>query len=442
MSQAKNRNLIAHDLRRFRRRRDRAGYLYVAVLFTSLIVAGAIATAISLDTTRLKTGNAATDRESAIRLAESELHRASVLLTANPDWRDELKHGAASDWINYGTMMGTSNASARHRIDDEDGDLADDIFDDFHIISHAQFGAAQAAVSVQMETGFAPLDLLRYGVTTFDDLQCEDGATLVSERNIQVFDDCKTNTSGSITTSVLECSGSVPLAVRGDISTDDVQRPGFDVVGRYQDAGTEIPLASLSIHNGARAIRLAVVSPSSNPYGDVNTDGYYWIDALGQQINITDSRIVATITIRNASRVVVTGAVSWEATVLGEAILVTDSQVVFDAVDPILDETVLSSNFNPPATPYRNIDSNQTATDRFPTELRGIVYSEDEVDILPTSSGDPLAITGAVICDSLVIFHDLYVRSLDEMLTHVPIGLADPTQQRFKMGTFRRVPTY
>ncbi len=46
-----------------RRRRDaRGGYLYVAVLFTALIVAGAVATALSLDTTRIKTHGAATDR--------------------------------------------------------------------------------------------------------------------------------------------------------------------------------------------------------------------------------------------------------------------------------------------------------------------------------------------------------------------------------------------
>ena len=134
---------------------------------------------------------------------------------------------------------------------------------------------------------------------------------------------------------------------------------------------------------------MIVLSSSTNPYGAVNTDGYYWIDAMGQQITLADSRIVATIAIRNANRVVVTGAVSWEAPFLGEAILVTDSQVVFESVQPTLDETVLSSNFNPPSTPYRSAKSNLTATDRFPTEFRGIVYTEGELDILPTTAGDP-----------------------------------------------------
>ncbi|MCA9137838.1 MAG: hypothetical protein KDB00_13795 [Planctomycetales bacterium] len=424
------------------RRGSRAGYLYVAVLFTSLIVAGAIATAISLDTTRLKTTNAATDRESAIRLAETELHRVSVQLIANPGWRDELIDGVASDWIAYGAVVGASNADARFRLSDEDGDLADDEFDDVDVVAHARFGSAQAAVAVQMESGFAPLDLLQYGVTTFDDLHCEDGSTLVSEKNVQVFDDCKTNSVGFITTSKLECSGSLALTVRGDIGTDSFQPIDFDVVDRYRNVGTEIQLGSLPIHNGVRTIRLAVVSPNSNPYGLANENGYYWVDAMGQQVNVVDSRIVATIAIRNASRVVVSGAVSWEAARSGEAILVTDSHVVVESLQSTLDENTLAVNFNPPATPYRNFDSNLTTTDRFPTEFRGIVYTEGELSVLPTTAGDPVAITGAVICQDLVLYHDLFVSSLDEMLTNVPIGFADPSKLRFKIGTFRRVPTF
>ena len=183
MSETMTTTATRHETRRRRaRRKRRGGYLYVAVLFTSLIVAGSIATALSLDTARIKTLNASADRGSAIRLAESEIHRISVLLSTDSDWRDEVANATPSDWVTYGSLMGAANAAARFVLVDQDGDLADDVFDDAELIAHARFGQAEAAVSVVMENGYAPLDLLRFGVSTFDDLRCEGGATLVSEK--------------------------------------------------------------------------------------------------------------------------------------------------------------------------------------------------------------------------------------------------------------------
>ncbi|WP_145391908.1 hypothetical protein [Stieleria neptunia] len=426
---------------RLTRRKARGGYLYVAVLFTALIVAGAVATALSLDTARIKTQGAATDRESAIRLAESELHRVSVQLSMDPDWRVDLTHGATSAWIDYGAMAGAANAAARYNVRDEDADLADERFDDLQVIAHARFGSAQAAVSVELETGFAPLDLLRYGVTTFDDLECNDGATLVSERPVQVFDDCRTNSIGYLTTATLECSGSIQFPIRGDIAASSVDAPVFDVVARYQQAGTEIPLDALSTYDGVRAIALSVLSSATNPYGETDPDGIYWIDAQGHDIRIVNARIVATLAIHDARRVFLNGALAWEAPGDSGAILVTDAEVQFDAIEPTLDETTLGANFNPPATPYRGFDANVTLTDRFPTEFRGIVYTTDNLLVRPTADGAPLALTGLILCHDLKLYHSLFVRSYDEVLTDVPFGFADPQPLRFKSGTFRRVDT-
>ncbi|WP_182865498.1 hypothetical protein [Stieleria mannarensis] len=423
------------------RHRTRGGYLYVAVLFTALIVAGSVATAISLDTARIKTLSAATDRQSAIRLAESELHRVSVQLSENPNWRDDLTNGQTSVWIDYATIAGSANAAARYRVSDVDGDLADDVFDEIEVVAHARFGSAQAAVSVMMQTGFAPLDWLRYGVTTFDDLHCDNGATLVSERPVQVFDDCKTGSGGDLTTSTLECSGAIQFPVRGDISGGNVQRPTFDVAGRYQLAGTEIPLESLTYSGGLRAVHATVLSSASNPYGPADPDGIYWIDAQGQSIRIADARIVATLAIQNANRVYVNGALSWEAPGQSGAILVTDGEIEFDVIESTLSETTQGVNFNPPSTPYRGTDSNLTISDRFPTEFRGIVYTSNNLFVRPTVDGEPLAITGLVMCHDLRLYHSLFVRSYDEVLTDVPLGFADPRPLRFKSGTFRRVDT-
>ena len=215
--------------------------------------------------------------------------------------------------------------------------------------------------------------------------------------------------------------------------------PTFDVVARYEDAGTEIEFDSLPIINGSRSIQSVVVSPSANPYGAVDADGIYWIDAEGQQLRISNSRLNAVIAVRDASRILVTGAMNWQHPGETGVILVTNAPVDFDAIEPTLDEPSLAANFNPPSSPYRGKESNLTLSDQFPTELRGVVYSSNNIRVGPTSDGQPLAITGSVICNDLRLYHSLQVRALDEVLSEVPIGFADPSQYRFRSGTFRRV---
>lgn len=423
-----------------KRSRQRGGYLYVAVLFTTLIVAGSIATAISLDTTRLKTENSQTDRGFAIRLAEAELHRVAIQLSSDSNWRDNHTHGLVSSWQNWGTVAGDNTAAVRYQLNDADGNLADDAFDLTTVVAHARFGSAQAAVSVELENGFTPLDVLRYGVTSFDDIQFVGGASLVSERPVQVFDDCKTSSSGIIITPTLECSNVIQVPVRGDIAASAVAVPSFNVVSRYTAIGTEIQRSSLPWRDGSPTIQHTVLSSTQNPYGSADTNGIYWINALGSQITLRDCRIKGTLAVFNASKVQITGAVHWEPPVEGGAILVTHSFMEFSATEPVLSEPILGVNFNPPETPYRETDSNSGTADEFPFQLKGILFTTNDIRVLPTTDGEPLELTGLLIGSDITLFHSLCVHSLDEVLTNVPIGFVDPVPMRFRSGTFHRVP--
>lgn len=421
-------------------RRARAGYLYVAVLFTSLIVAGSIATAISLDTTRLKTENAHADRASALRLAESELHRVAVQLSSDPNWRTNHADSAVSSWNDHGATAGDNVASVRYQLSDSDGDLSDDPLDATRVVAHARFGSAQAAVSVELETGFAPLDLLRYGVTSFDDIEFVYGAALVSERPIQVVDDCKTFSWGAITTSKLECNDQILVPVRGDISGSSVQAPTINVVDQYVDQGTQINLASLPWFNSVRTIRNVVLSPGQNPYGEQNENGIYWINAMGAQINIRDCRIKGTLAILNAYKVRVTGAVDWTYPSGPGAILVSNSVIELDDLAPVLSEVTTGVNFNPATTPGRGNQSNTLVTEEFASQLKGIIFTTNDFYVGPTTNGDAVKLTGLLMARDIVLFHNLWVQSLDEVMTTVPLGFVDPMPMRFRSGTFRRAP--
>ena len=429
------------QVKRWRRRSRRGGYLYVAVLITSLVVAGAIATAVTLDTARLSTINAGVDRDAAIRLAESELHRSTALLRSDANWRTRFASGSPSSWTGYESFHVVQNAEARFVISDLDGDLADDPFDEFDLIAHARFGSAQAAVAVTIETGFAPLELLNYAVTAFDDLQCQNGAVLVCEDPIQVADDCKTNSFGVVVTPKLEYDGYNQLAVRGDQAPSDVDPIGFDVVDRYSAIGTQISVASLPNVAGAWTIEAVALSKDLNPFGSADPDGIYWLDAAGQQVNLSNLRINATLVIKNASRVLLSGASSMEPPRAGEAILVADSRIIFESIQPQLDEIALGVNLNPPAAPYRQTDANSVIADQFPTEFRGIVYSQSDIEIRSTIDGSPLRITGQLICNDLRVSNDVYVSAYPESLEQIPHGLSDPQQLRLRSGTYRRIDT-
>ncbi|MEL6105746.1 MAG: hypothetical protein AAFU85_06915 [Planctomycetota bacterium] len=411
----------------------RGGYLYVAVLFTSLIVGASVATALSLETTRLKSMNAQADRGSAIRLAEGEIHRLAVQLNEDPTWRQNERHAALSDWR---TVDSDGPALVRYQILDTDGDLGDDNLDDVQIVAHASYGSARAAVSANLEAGFAALDLLRYGVTATDDIRVEDGALLVCEGAVQVHDDCKSFTSGAIVCERLECANRIEFTVRGDIEpSSSVETPGGEIIDRYVAAGTEIPFASLP-NDGLIGVRKVVLSSSVNPMGPTDPNGIYWIDCGGQSIWIGESRINATLAIRNTPFIMISGGLLWESP---GAMLVTEAPVIFNGYNSVLDEATTGVNFNPATQPY--LDSFDAALDdRYSSQMRGILYSRDNVTIFSSVDRIPIHLTGVIVARDLALYTHLNVHSAPELLESVPFGFVDPDPLRFISGSHRRVP--
>ena len=414
----------------------RSGYLYVAVLFTSLIVGATVATAISLDTTRLRSLNARADRGAALRSAEGELHRLAVQLNEDPSWRQTEVDGRVSAW----RSIDRGETRVRYQINDPDGDLSDDELDDVQIIAHALYGSSQAAVAVELDAGYAPLKLLQYGVTATDDIECYNGAILVSESPVQVQDDCKAFDWGAIICPRLECSNRIEVSVRGDVAPSSVEAPPpGEIVDRYVEVGTEIPFASLPIR-GSQGLRGVVLSSSSNPMGPTDPEGRYWIDCGGQVISIGDCRIHATVAIRNAALVVISGGLIWEGPGAMGAMLVTDATVVFNGYNATLDETLAGVNLNPVVAPMDGrFDS--SLDDQYSSSLRGILYSSRNVRVYSTFDSLPVHLTGAVVARDLELHVGMQVHAANELIEQVPYGFVDPQRLRFLSGTFRRVST-
>jgi len=141
---------------------------------------------------------------------------------------------------------------------------------------------------------------------------------------------------------------------------------------------------------GYREIRGEVLSPLSNPFGaNLNGEGVYVIDCLGQQVVIAESRIVATIVLVNpASGSGVQNAVNWEPAVANYPALLVDGSMRFEFDNTPLSEAAVKTNFNPAGTPYLGSEDSDKK-DEYPSLIKGLVYVSGDLTVhqTPTLQG-------------------------------------------------------
>ena len=416
------------------------GYVYVAVLFTTLIVMATVAASLSISTANLSSQANRGRRIEALQMAESEIHRLTAEMQTSGQWRTNASNDQFTGWRDW--TVGTATGSVRevrHRFHDPDGSLDDDDRDSVELTVHARIDETESAVMVRLEPDPQPLGLLAYAVTASDDLEFESGGTLVTERSVQVFDDCKTNSSGLLVTPRLECNGLVQMSLRGDLAIASVATPTYSVIDRYKVAGTQILATSVPISGGEYLIEDVVLSPNSNPFGSNDAAGIYWLNAGDQTVRINHCRLDATLVIENAAEIFLSGGINWSYPDSAEAILVSDAPITLQNVESHLSESDRGVNFNPYGSPYRETLSNGTNTDIYPTELRGFVYSTHNIKIESLVADATLPIVGSVLGRDVIIEGRVTVRHLDEWMETPPIGFADRVPMRFVRGTMRRI---
>lgn len=430
-----------HHHRR-RRSPDRRGYIYLAVLFTSLVVVSTVAAALSISTASVRSANDRSHRAGALRLAESELHRLAAGMTTSAQWRTDATNNALSDWYSI-TVDGSSlshSPTLRYRLTDLDGLLDDDDYDPVEVTIEARIGRAQTAIVATLEPDPIPFDFLAFGITATDDIQIE-GGSLTSENSVQVNDDCKTNSSGVLTAPTLHVGDAVEFTVRGDIRPASVNAPSRSVLDSYIDRGTEINTVGIPQDGSSIFVEDIVLSATSNPYGSVDPHGIYWMDADGKDVEISYCRIDATLAIRNADRIYISGGILWRYPTNPDAILISNSEIRFLDVEMVLDEDDRGVNFNPPTSPYLGTNSNLNTDDVYGTELRGLIYTSANVRVNEMIDDETLRLVGAIYCRDLRVDGHLTVSQLDELQENPPRGLSDPTPMRFVRGSWRQIPS-
>ncbi len=417
------------------RHRRREGYLYVAVLFTSLLVATVVAAALSVSTSKLRRVNDSASRLGAIRLAESELHLQAARMQQSLGWRKSLQNNEFSSWRNL------SSGRVRHRYNDVDGSLNDDPFDMVTLTVHAELNGAAIAVSAELTSRDSPTKPLRYNITTLSDLQISDSMHVATELPVQVGDDCNTSNVGYLITPQLEYSDLLTVGVSGDKDKHSVDTEVDDVLSRYLGVGTQINRNSIPQVSGDHVIQNVVLSATNNPYGTADPTGVYWIDGSNKDFIIRNCRIEATLVIRNGDTVQVTGAMVWNSIDPARASLITAKTINLESLQPMLSESSQGTNFNPTHTPHRNGVANATNNDLYPTTLGGVFYSEEDIVMTPMVNDERLHVVGALVATNVRISGRLSLTEVPELLIRPPLGFRDPVPMQFVHGSFRREVT-
>lgn len=417
-------------------RRVRGGYLYVAVLFTALLIASVTAAALVQSTAVYRAVSLQTGQRHARQLAESELHRLTAWMKSGLTWRDE-PNDTYSDWRISG------DGGLRHKYTDADGDLTDDVFDPLTITVHARIGKSEFAMSAVVTPEIFPHPVLDYLCTSTGDFEVKDSRCVIvggmAQCGKKVKADNKSDPYIVATSFTYVDSLDDEFTIRGDSINGAIVSPPDDLIQPYVEIGTEIDIDSIPIDGDEHIIEDVVLSATSNPYGNPDPNGIYWIEATEIKIGIRNARLECTLAVIESGEIKIKEGVHWEHSANYAAALVAKAKIKFEKLEVSLDEATRSTNFNPASSPYRTNFSNSTMTDAYPTMVRGLVHSEKEIEIKVGEDGQRLQFVGALISKKLDFSSDVNVSRLPALYTKIPLGLTVPIGVQFVHGSIRRI---
>ena len=214
--------------------------------------------------------------------------------------------------------------------------------------------------------------------------------------------------------------------------------------------GFKLDDVSLRVANtpaDCRVIHREVLSPTNNPYGagNTNAEGIYVIDCGGKPIVVKDCRIVGTLVLidQKESDSRIRGSINWEPAVFSDdpsvpnlPILLSDKELRFDTSAVDLNEKLININFNPPGVPYSG-STDSDKTDRYPSILKGIVYTKKKVFV-----ESDFRIDGVLVGHDNLEFTGASVNATYEPVYYwynAPPGFQDDPIMEIVAGSFRRV---
>ncbi len=412
----------------------RQGYLYVAVLFTALVVSTMGLVALSAASLRMRSAIDARDWSDAQVLAQSAVEDAIHSIEAEDSWRSVYAHD-----VEYPTpARSLDNGTFTWKLVDEDGDLADDDSDSVRVVGIGRVGRVAVAESVRLLPTGQPLSSLGSALHCHGDIVLGDSVEFRTDQQVS----SNSNISAGALLASLDGDAEAVGTVTGNVSGAKIEGapprrlPGSSVFDYYLDNGTPISLAALPDVAGVRVIGNRVISPLSNPFGERNPEGIYVIDCGGQQVCIKNSRIVGTIVLLNPDpRSSLEGSLRWDAAVSNYPALLVLGDLQMKVDSTALSESLLITNFNPPEAPYED-QSDHDILDTYPSEINGVVYLSGQLNS-PANLMET-RFRGVAICRSINAASNCRFQYLPLFFDVPPPGFASGNPMVVSPGSRRR----
>lgn len=413
----------------------RSGATYVIVLMASLIVASM--TLASVETMRWFARDRADSRNTALlhTAVESCLDLALVQINNDPTWR-----------VNFTSNVDTSplqinGVSCVYRlIDVDDGDLADNEYDNADLLVTARLGEYCEAWRCTLEPYGDPLDCLQYSIAT--DMKVEVGNLSVTATDQAVASNNNISTLGSgFLTGDSFAVGSISGNTYGTTNSlaTNVSIPDKECLDFYIQNSVAIDINSLPQDDSVHVIENQLLSATSNTLsGQLSPEGIYFIDCGDKEIRISNSRLRCTLVLKKPKKnSEVSGSVFWEAAQANYPALLVEGEMEFNLSRSPLREADAEINFNPPSTPYLGSSDANTST-IYPSVLRGLFFASKKIEA--KNLGGKNHFVGQLIThDQVVTTGDLFISYRDIFFRDPPPGFRSGNRVRILAGTVHRV---
>ena len=294
--------------------------------------------------------------------AELGVRHAIHFTTVAPNWRQLLNNGL---WLrNIAVDQATYTVGG---IDQADGDLQNDI--DGPILLTCTAVVHGVSRTVQVTARNPPWQLLRYAVAA--------GGLFNLADQVVVYGDVTSNANIDKTGSSTWIYGDAEAVgtigdtdqITGTISPGSAPKTfadGQSIISYYQDLATPITYQP--------QIENILLSPTSNPFGQTNTDGLYVIDCNNERIVIKDCRIVGTLLLLNPTdNSTVEAAINWQPARPDYPALIVESLITIKPDSDLL-ESQVGTDFSLPGEA-----GNGTVFDVFPNRITGAIYSNGDL---------------------------------------------------------------
>jgi hypothetical protein len=367
--------------------------VYVAILGLSVLVAVIGLGGIALSRAQARARDLQADTAEARGYAMAAVELARTMIKADSSWRTNRSNGA---WV---TNQAFGNGKISVDVTDPAGPLGDDDTRPVVVTGTGMKGQAVQKVQVTLGAVLTPYTCMETsaisgGIMTLNNTTVSGAGSVISS-NVAM---------SALTGNVYPDAETVATVLGGTFWGNTTSlaaartMPPSTVFDYYTTNGTAITYASLPVAGGNAVIQNCVLSPQSNPFGTTNGKGIYVVNCSGQDVTITNCRIVGTLVLLNAGTVVIQGSVTWEPGVVNFPCLMVQGSVTLKAGKADLAEGGPKGNLNPSGTPYPYLSggtTNTNSTDKYPSVIDGLVYVSGNLTSQTDPAVDNLIVGGA-----------------------------------------------